>query len=89
MGFKPVQKIRTVAHGHGAHARTLGARQNPACIQMGRQCTPKARGTDSQSRIRTGWAAIRAFHSAGPVWWTEVPRASTATVTGISFTSNS
>ena len=28
-------------------------------------------------------------HSAGPVVWTEVPFASTATVTGISFTSNS
>ncbi len=34
----------------------------------------------------TGIAPIRAFHSAGPVWWTEVPSESTATVTGMSRT---
>ncbi len=33
--------------------------------------------------------AMRSFHSAGPVMWTLVPFASTATVTGISTTSNS
>ncbi len=33
--------------------------------------------------------SMRAFHSAGPVWWTEVPFESTATVTGMSTTSNS
>ena len=33
--------------------------------------------------------AMRAFHSAGPVLWTLTPRESTATVTGMSFTSNS
>ena len=33
--------------------------------------------------------AILAFHSSGPVWWTLVPLESTATVTGISTTSNS
>ena len=27
---------------------------------------------------------MRACHSAGPVWWTLVPLASTATVTGMS-----
>ncbi len=32
---------------------------------------------------------IRFSHSAGPVWCTEAPLASTATVTGMSFTSNS
>jgi len=33
--------------------------------------------------------AMRAFHSAGPVSCTDVPLASTATVTGMSTTSNS
>jgi hypothetical protein len=33
--------------------------------------------------------AMRVDHSAGPVWWTLVPRLSTATVTGMSTTSNS
>ncbi len=33
--------------------------------------------------------AILAAHSAGPVWCTLVPLLSTATVTGMSFTSNS
>ncbi len=37
----------------------------------------------------TGILPIRACHSFGPVVWTEVPWASTATVTGMSFTSNS
>ncbi len=37
----------------------------------------------------TGIFPIFACHSAGPVWCTEVPRLSTATVTGMSFTSNS
>ena len=32
---------------------------------------------------------MRFSHSAGPLWWTESPFASTATVTGMSFTSNS
>jgi hypothetical protein len=34
-------------------------------------------------------AAMRADHSAGPVLWTLVPFESTATVTGMSTTSNS
>ena len=34
-------------------------------------------------------AAIFWLHSAGPVWCTEVPFASTATVTGMSSTVNS
>ena len=34
-------------------------------------------------------AAIFCFHSAGPVTWALVPLASTATVTGMSTTSNS
>ncbi len=33
--------------------------------------------------------AMRSFHSAGPVVWTLVPCVSTATVTGMSTTSNS
>ena len=33
--------------------------------------------------------AMRCCHSAGPVWWTLVPLVSTATVTGMSLTSNS
>ena len=37
----------------------------------------------------TGILPIRACHSFGPVLWTEVPCESTATVTGMSFTSNS
>ncbi len=37
----------------------------------------------------TGIPAILACHSLGPVWWTDVPSLSTATVTGMSFTSNS
>lgn len=43
----------------------------------------------AQPRAATGILPIRARHSAGPVWWTEPPRLSTATVTGISTTSNS
>lgn len=37
----------------------------------------------------TGILPILACHSAGPVLCTEVPALSTATVTGMSFTSNS
>ncbi len=37
----------------------------------------------------TGILPIFACHSRGPVWWTEVPLESTATVTGMSWTSNS
>lgn len=37
----------------------------------------------------TGILPIFACHSAGPVLWTEVPLLSTATVTGMSLTSNS
>ena len=37
----------------------------------------------------TGILPIRACHSRGPVWCTEVPSESTATVTGMSLTSNS
>ena len=38
---------------------------------------------------KIGIPAILACHSLGPVWWTEVPWLSTATVTGMSLTSNS
>ena len=38
---------------------------------------------------RIGMPAMRCCHSAGPVWWMLVPLASTATVTGMSTTSNS
>ncbi len=38
---------------------------------------------------RMGMLAMRCCHSAGPVWWTLVPLESTATVTGMSLTSNS
>lgn len=41
------------------------------------------------AQARIGIPAILACHSRGPVWWTEVPFESTATVTGMSFTSNS
>jgi hypothetical protein len=34
----------------------------------------------SQSTFLTAWASILAFHCAGPLWCTELPRASTATV---------
>src|SRR5690606_4173668 len=37
----------------------------------------------------TGILPMRACHSRGPVWCTEVPCESTATVTGMSLTSNS
>jgi hypothetical protein len=37
----------------------------------------------------TGILPIRALHSRGPVSCTDVPRESTATVTGMSLTSNS
>jgi len=37
----------------------------------------------------TGIFPMRACHSFGPVWCTDVPAESTATVTGMSFTSNS
>ena len=39
--------------------------------------------------VTTGILPIRACHSAGPVSWTELPVESTATVTGMSSTSNS
>jgi len=37
----------------------------------------------------TGILPMRACHSLGPVWCTDVPLESTATVTGMSLTSNS
>ena len=39
--------------------------------------------------MTTGILPIFVRHSFGPVWCTEVPALSTATVTGMSFTSNS
>ncbi|SAK48560.1 hypothetical protein AWB79_01306 [Caballeronia hypogeia] len=39
--------------------------------------------------VATGILPIFACHSAGPVLWTEMPLESTATVTGMSWTSNS
>lgn len=39
--------------------------------------------------VATGILPIRACHSFGPVTWADVPPASTATVTGMSTTSNS
>jgi hypothetical protein len=54
-----------------------------------------ARGPGSRSTMKgaqavaTGILPIFACHSFGPVWCTEVPFESTATVTGISATSNS
>jgi hypothetical protein len=51
------------------------------------------RGNKSQSggcqTVATGILPIFACHSAGPVLWTDVPLESTATVTGMSTTSNS
>ena len=51
-----------------------------------------ASGGEPCSRVQavtTGIFPIFACHSAGPVWCTEVPFESTATVTGMSCTSNS
>ena len=52
-------------------------------------------GVSSRARINFRYRAATSgifpirCHSRGPVWWTDVPFASTATVTGISFTRNS
>ena len=43
----------------------------------------------TNTHCSTGIPAILFAHSAGPLWCTLVPFASTATVTGMSFTSNS
>jgi hypothetical protein len=53
--------------------------------QMGRIACAAA----SPSHANIGIPAILACHSFGPVWCTLVPLLSTATVTGISTTSNS
>jgi len=64
-------------------AMARGSRQRTARM---RRSGP---GEGNQPTMRTACAAMRSFHSAGPVWCTEVPSASTATVTGMSRTSNS
>jgi hypothetical protein len=46
-------------------------------------------GMVADQLVQTGILPIFACHSFGPVWCTEVPLESTATVTGMSFTSNS
>lgn len=46
-------------------------------------------GIRKDQATATGILPILACHSFGPVLWTEMPWASTATVTGMSFTSNS
>ena len=51
--------------------------------------SPDATSPAALRRRRPGCCAILAFHSAGPVSCTDVPLASTATVTGMSLTSNS
>ena len=49
---------------------------------------PSQRGQKTHATA-TGILPIFYCHSRGPVWCTEVPFESTATVTGMSFTSNS
>ncbi|GAA0617315.1 hypothetical protein GCM10009016_01730 [Halomonas beimenensis] len=50
----------------------------------------RADGGSGDRRVRDqARSAMISFHLAGPVWWTEVPALSTATVTGMSSTSNS
>lgn len=49
---------------------------------------PRGEGKDGYATT-TGILPIRACHSFGPVWCTEVPCESTATVTGMSCTVNS
>ncbi len=50
----------------------------------------QGRGDDlGYARSSNRSRAIFSRHTSGPVWWTLSPVASTATVTGMSFTSNS
>ena len=68
-----------------------------ASINTALPCVPKKTAAmraadfpaDEAYATATGILPILACHSFGPVVWTEVPWASTATVTGMSFTSNS
>ncbi|CAM3768152.1 hypothetical protein BOFL111202_22270 [Bordetella flabilis] len=69
---------------HAAHAHmTHRAPHAAGFTRRGVQPVPEPQAT------ATGILPILACHSRGPVVCTEVPWASTATVTGMSFTSNS
>ncbi len=64
----------------------------PGARRLDRQGARPGRGVKPQRRRQaasTGIFAIRACHSFGPVSCTETPAESTATVTGMSRTSNS
>ena len=69
-----------------------GRRERLPCRCRRRESSRCGRSSSSAPRAQaatTGIFAMRAFHSAGPVSCTDVPCASTATVTGMSTTSNS
>ena len=86
---------QSVTHGPGASAGTVLFERQPTYFsEPGWQVKGAVTGAlfaflSPVYAAATGILPIRACHSFGPVVWTEVPWASTATVTGMSFTSNS
>ena len=69
----------------GAHLGHVGAGD-----QAAGEDRPRSRASWTQAAVTGIFSSTIFFdHSAGPVLCTDVPFASTATVTGMSFTSNS
>ncbi len=74
----------------------FGSRWFGVCGVVGPLLNPPRRGRRRRRALRaqrhwkmTGILPILACHSLGPVWCTDVPAESTATVTGMSSTVNS
>ena len=77
-------KLRRVVGRIQQHA----GRRERRCGKRRRDRQDQRRGALPQASV-TGILPMRCRHSRGPVWCTDVPVASTATVTGMSATSNS
>ena len=80
----------------GAPSPVTGPQVNPIpallCVLCGQKICSSLRHPEAIPRPQattTGIFPIFACHSFGPVWCTLLPRLSTATVTGMSCTSNS
>ena len=79
-----------LAHENNQFSQPIPCRR-PAGGSGAKQLRPQydARQADVMSMPLNSPLAMRFSHSAGPVMWALVPPASTATVTGMSTTSNS
>ena len=75
-------------HTQPANATVKNADRVGVCCQHGRRKKHINQRTASAMPLNSP-VAMRSFHSAGPVMWALVPPESTATVTGMSTTSNS